>query len=207
MRIISALLLSSIGLYSWGQDIKNLDYAVLFQKHKITTRECKEITYGLKADSLKIGDAKFDANGRIIAYTEYFAGGRELARYTYSYDASGKMIASSVAHKFNDFIPVEFILTYDTNNRITSRELKEPIRNYWKKETFTYNATGILVRAEKWYEQGEQLVPMEKEEYPASLKPSSTSLVYLHDPRGLMILHQFFSTTGKVEKALSYRYS
>lgn len=56
------------------------------------------------------GEETFDKEGRIVTYTEYFAGGRVYAIYEYYYGERNRVVRNVIKHTFNDFAPVEFIL-------------------------------------------------------------------------------------------------
>jgi hypothetical protein len=199
------LICSTVG--ACAQDLKPNDFAAVFAKNHISKRICKEIKFenNKAIDSVMIGEAHFDAQGRMIHYTEFFARGRKMAEYNYTYDATGKMIAASVALVFNDWKPLDFILTHDAKGRVVSRELKESVANFWKKESFTYSGS-ILVKSEQWYEVNGGLIPNTYKDYPPTLEPRENSLTYIHDTRGLLIMHQLFNRTGRAEKALVYSY-
>jgi hypothetical protein len=207
MKFFTSLLLLSAMVTAHAQDLKPLDYASLYAKHKITSRECVELRYAgnTVSDTIKYGDAEFDAAGRMIRYTEYFSRGRKMAEYIYEYDATGKMVRNTVSLVFNDWTPLEMILTHDDKGRVIARELPEALPNFWRKETYSYK-DGVLIRSEQWFDVNDELKPLTHHDYPASLKPADNSLTYIHDQKGLLILHQFYGKTGGMDKALSYTY-
>jgi hypothetical protein len=205
------LLLASIAL--WGasaalsQDLKPLDYAKLYARNHVTTRVCKEVKYKMKqaVDSTMLGIANFDKNGRMIHYTEFFAGGKKMAEYEYKYDDAGKMIKASVSLVFNNWVPLDFELKYDHKGRVVSRELREQVANFWKKETYTYTSE-VLLKSEQWYDINGGLVALTHKDYPPHIEVSDNSLTYIVNEKGLIILHQFISGRGQVDRALSYEY-
>lgn len=192
---------------SYSQDLKPLDYTRQYEKHHIRTRICKQVHYKGQqvVDSTMVGIASFDEKGRMIHYTEFFAGGRKMAEYDYSYNESGKMIKSSVSLVFNGWIPMEFELKYDKKDRVISRELKEAMANFWKKETYTYN-NEVMIKCNQWYEVNGGLVSETYKDYPPSLDVKENSLTYILDAKGLLIIQQLFNGRGQVERALVYNY-
>ncbi|MCC6600158.1 MAG: hypothetical protein IT223_05740 [Crocinitomicaceae bacterium] len=178
------------------------------KKNHVKLRVCREIKYNIKSnDTTRFGEEVFDQFGRITTYTEYFAGGKVFAIYEYIYGEKNKVEKNIVKHIFNDFQPVEFILAYDAAGRLISRTLPNPIRNFWVKESFTYTKNGVLVKAEQWYSVEDTLKVLYSKEYPLSLRPIENSLVYLYDQKGLLVLHQFYSRAGKLDRCRSFEYS
>ena len=190
-----------------AQDIKPLDYAPLFRKEHVKTRICKEVKYqgNVAKDSVMVGIAQFDVQGRMTHYTEFFAGGRKMAEHDFIYDETGKMIRSTVSLVFNDWATLEFELKHDAKGRVISRELKESVANFWQKETYSYSGN-VLIKSEQWYDVNGGLVPQTHKDYPTSLEARENSLTYLYNQRGLLVLHQLFNKSGKVERALAYSY-
>ncbi len=211
MSIRKLLFASAIAISSMqaahAQDLKALDYAKLYARNNVSTRVCKEVKYKMKqaVDSTMVGIANFDKNGRMIHYTEFFAGGKKMAEYEYKYDDSGKMIKSTVSLVFNNWVPLDFILKYDQKGRVVSRELNEQVANFWKKETYTYTSE-VLLKSEQWYDINGGLVVLTHKDYPPHIEVSDNSLTYIVNERGLIILHQFISGRGEVDKALCYEY-
>lgn len=193
---------------SFGQDIKLLDYSSLYAKNKVWEQQTREIrNRNGQVDTTVLGKAIFNEAGLPVHYTEFFARGRKMAEYDYEYDTQMKLVRHTVKTTFNDWEPMEFILQHDSKGRIISRELPETISNFWKKETYTYNNSGILIRSEQWYDEDGQLVMKASKEYPATIQPDPQSLTYIHGPNGLLLLHQHYNGTGKVERTWQYDYS
>jgi hypothetical protein len=204
--IISLLVLVSIGLSA--QDIKLLDYASQYQKLKVKGRNCNEVHYkGDKvATNVQLGQAEFNAQGKLVKYTEFFAGGKKMAEFLYSYDAKGKLENNTVALVFNNWEVVDFKLSFDAKGKLISRELPKTISNFWQKETFSYSPQGVMIKSEQWYMVGTKLTPQTKQEYPAALNTKENSLSVIHDEKGLLIIKQFFGANGKVDKSWKYEY-
>lgn len=203
------LLFFSSSCTTFCQDLKLLDYADVFRKNKVHTQTVKEISYKNKVavDTLVSGIAEFDAWGRMISYKEFFAGGRHYATYRYQYDESGKVYSASIEHVFAEFKPVYFNLTYDTKGRVIERMLREPIRNFWMKETFTYNYAGVLVKSEQWYDRGDKLEVRSSKTHPETNGRDPKSLSNLFDQRGLPILCKKQSANNGTEISEVYEYS
>ncbi|MFM9985152.1 MAG: hypothetical protein ACKVOK_07965 [Flavobacteriales bacterium] len=197
----------AIGTLAMAQDIKPLDYAPLFQREHVKKRICKEVKYqGNKAvDSTMIGIAEFDKQGRMVHYTEFFAGGRKMAEHFFRYDETGKMTGSSVSLVFNSWATLDFELKYDAKGRVISRELKEPMANFWQKETYTYSGI-VLLKSEQWYDVNGGLVSQTHKDYPPTLDTHENSLTYIYNERGLLMMHQLFNKSGRSERALVYSY-
>lgn len=64
-----------------------------------------------------------------------------------------------------------------------------------------------MVKAEQWYDQEGTLKALEYKDYPPNIAPKDNSLSYLHDQKGLLILHRIYNNTGLVERARKYDYS
>lgn len=192
-----------------AQDIKSLDYKNLFQKNKVTTRTCYEVKYSGNAatDSLLKSKELYDTQGRLTSMLEYYAGGKLLAEHHFEYDAQGKIIRCTISHAFNEMKPIEMALKYDAKGRLVERTLPEAVRNYWQKETFLYHANGTLAKTQQWYQQNGALVALSTKEYPASIAPKDNSLTLLFDQKSLPIVHNFYSATGKMERAWRYVYT
>jgi hypothetical protein len=191
-----------------AQDMKLLDYAPLYQKLKVKGRNCSELRYkGDKVSStLQLGQAEFDTQGKLVKYTEFFAGGKKMAEYIYTYNAKGKLEKNTVALVFNNWEVVDLNLSFDAKGKLISRELPLTVSNFWQKETFTYSPQGVMIKSEQWYMNGGKLVPQTKQDYPASLTSKENSLSLIHDEKGLLIIKQFFGAGGKVDKSWKYEY-
>jgi hypothetical protein len=209
---LKKILINAIGILAFAaaaqsQDLKPLDYAKLYARNKVSIRVCKEVKYEMNkaVDSTMVGIAMFDKNGRMIQYTEFFAGGKKMAEYEYYYDESGKMVKSTVSLIFNNWVPLEFSLKYDSKGRVVARELREQVANYWKKETYTY-ANDVMIKSEQFYDVNGGLVALTHKDYSPNLEVSDNSLTYIVNEKGLIILHQNMNNRGKVDKALVYEY-
>ncbi len=191
-----------------AQDIKPLDYASFYQKHKVKTRECYEVKYkgNHASDSVHLGSEVFNASGLLIGYTEYYAKGQKMAEYHYEYDAKNKLVSSSIQLVFNDWKEIDFKLTFDAKGKLIRRELPESIPSFWTAESYIYNTSGILVKSEQWYTVDGKLQSMSHKDYPSSLAPKENSLSYIYDAKGMLILHQIYQN-GKVSTAYKYDYT
>lgn len=208
IRIFTFLVGSLLFSTAYSQSVKSLDFAKDYQKHGVKTRVCMEYRYqGYQiTDSLAISEAKFDENGRIIHYTEYFAGGRKLNEQTFTYDAQGKLIASTVAHVFNSWEPVELQLEFDAKGKLISRKCPIEIRNFWTEERYCYNSQGKLIRTEQYNTTNGQVEMRSSMDHAASLHTGENTPMDIHNERGLHALHQFFNASGQVEYVWKYRY-
>lgn len=202
-------LLSFIPQVSFSQDLKATDYASLFAKNKIGERTWYEVKFVGSAakDSLLKGNEKFDAQGRLVESTEYFAGGKVLTIQKFTYDAKGKMIGCTIEHTFNEMKPVEVKLTHDAKGRVIERLITEELRNYWTKETTVYNTAGVIVKTQQWFNQNGTLQPLNNKEYPGSISSNNNSLTYLHDQRSMPVAHQYYSPSGSLDRAWRYKYT
>jgi hypothetical protein len=201
-------LILSASLSTSAQDIKLIDYSSLYARNKVTEQQTIEIkNRNGQSDTTVLGKVAFNEAGYPLHYTEFFARGRRMAEYTYEYDNQMRLVRHSIKTTFNDWEPMDFILSYDSNGRIISRELPETISNFWRKETYTYNNSGVLIKAEQWYEEDGQLSVKSQREYPGSIQPDPTSLTYIHGPNGLLLLHQHYNGSGRVERTWQYDYN
>lgn len=192
----------------YSQSIKSLDFSKDYQKQGVKTRVCMEYRYqGYQiTDSMTISEARFDDLGRIIHYTEYFAGGRKLNEQTFSYDAQGKLIGSTVAHVFNSWEPVELQLEFDAKGKLVARKCPIEIRNFWTEERYTYNSQGKLTRTEQFSSTNGQVELRSSMDHAPSLHTGENTPMDIHNERGLHDLHQFFNANGQVEYVWKYRY-
>ncbi|MFN0032978.1 MAG: hypothetical protein ACKVOR_12530 [Flavobacteriales bacterium] len=190
-----------------AQDLKPLDYAAQYARLHVRTRICTEVKYNgdKAADSTTVGITSLDEKGRMIHYTEFFAGGKKMADYDYKYDEQGKMTKATVSLVFNNWLPLEFELKHDAKGRLLSRELKENVANFWKKETYTYSGS-VLLKSEQWYMVNGGLVAQTHKDYPPSMEIRENSLTYILNEKGLLHLHQLFNSKGQVDRALVYDY-
>jgi len=205
-NFFTLVIVFGLSLIAQAQDIKLLDFAPQYTKLKVVERKTTEIkTYKGAPDTTVCGIAKFDAKGRIIHYTEYFARGRKMAEYFYNYDATGKLISNTVQTTFNDWQPIELQLTFDSKGRLSSRELPESISNFWKTEVFHYTNSGVLIKNEKWHEMNGALSLMETKDYPQTITAHENSLTYIYNPQGLLMIHQLYNN-GKVDRSWHHEY-
>ena len=208
MRYTFLTLLVGFNVNLLAQDIKLMDYHAQYMNMKVTERRANEIRYSSnKTDTSQVSHAIFNSKGMPVRYTEYFARGRKLAEYTFEYGNDGRLKRHTVSTTFNDWQPVEFILTFDSKGRLISRELPQSIDNFWKKETFHYNQQNILARMEQWYEYNGTLVSQKQIDFPETLTPDVNSLTYIHDQNGLLLLHQFYNKLGKVDRCVKFEYA
>lgn len=207
-RLFGAAAVCILAISTQAQDIKPLDYAGKYKQQQIRERHTYEVKYqGNKAvDSVLLGTAFLDENGRMTKYIEYFMKGRKMAEYDYQYDESGKIIANTVKLAFNQWQTLQFELKYDAKGKLIERSLPEPVANFWQKETYSYTSAGVLIKSEQWYSQNGNLLALSNKEYPTSIQPSETSLTYIHDQNGLMMVHQFYSLNGSADKAHVFKY-
>jgi len=206
-RLLSFFIVCAISHLIQAQDIKLMDYAPQYAKNQVSERKAFEIKNSNgKQDTCIQGLALINEKGFPTLYTEYFARGRRMAEYSFEYDETGKLIRHSVMTTFNDWQPMDFKLTFDTKGRLISRELPESISSFWKKETFHYNNSGVMIKNEHWYEKDGSLMIMDTKDYPPSLVVEESSLTYINNPKGLLMLHQWYNSSGKVDKCWKYEY-
>lgn len=207
-----SLLLLFIGissLFVQGQCIKSLDFSKDYKKNKVTSRTCTEYSYSgyTVTDSIKISEATFDAEGRITKYIEFFARGRKLNEQTFEYNEKGELTKSLVSHAFNDWQPVEMILEFDSSGRLISRTCPIEIRNFWMKEVYHYNAKGKQIKCDQ-LKQGAQTLEMKSsQEFAPTLHSGENTPMDIHDPNGLLSIHQFYNSSGTVDRVWKYVYS
>ena len=188
-----------------AQDLKPLDYAKTYSSNGITQRICREVRYkAANVDTVNVGIAYFDALGRMTEYHEFFAGGRLYAIYTYSYDDNNKMSSAQVRHTFHRMDPVDLDIEHDEKGRVISLALTQPIRNFWMKQTFTYNEAGIMTRSEQWFDREGVPTSLNRKDYPGFIGSGDNSLTHIFDQRGLEVSHRFFNANGEMNKALIY---
>jgi hypothetical protein len=207
MNRIFLLLICLSGTAASAQDLKCLDYAAQYKKNGITSRVCREVRYTEAGqDTLNIGTAYFDEEGRLSEYHEYFAGGRLYAIYTFGYNFLGQMSFAQIRHAFAQMEPKDLKIEYTEDGKVASLTPAEPIRNFWSKHSFGYNAKGVMVRSEQWFDRNGVSTALNKREYPGYIGPSDNSLTHLFDRRGLEIVHQFYGTGGTVDRSWVYDY-
>lgn len=208
MHKIYAVLLSFLVFNSLvGQDIKLIDYQPLYKKLRVSERTTTEVkTLKGTPDTTVYGHAQFNEQGEMVHYTEYFARGRKMAEYSYEYDSSGKVFKNTVSTTFNDWQPVEILLSFDAAGKLMGREIVEDINNFWKKETYQYNKSGVLIKSEKWYNIKSELVLMDTKNYPQTNTGEENTLTFIHDENGMLLIHQLYNPAGKVERSWRYTY-
>jgi len=207
MPKLIVLLLGMLALNAFSQDLKPLDYSPVFKKNHISKRVCKEVRQNAsKADTLTVGIAYFDQEGRVSEYHEFFAGGRLYAIYTYSYDAQNRMSSAQVRHTFYQMEPVEMKVELNASGKVSALTLAQPIRNFWTKQTFTYNEKNVMTRSEQWFDRDGVPTSLNRKDYAPHTSPMDNSLTHLYDQRGLEIVHQFYNATGNVERSWLYWY-
>ena len=192
-----------------SQCVKSLDFSKDYKKNKVSSRKCTEYIYNGYSitDSIVISEANFDAEGRIVKYTEFFARGRKLNEQTFEYNEAGQMTKSFVSHVFNDWQPVEMILEFDSSGKLISRTCPVEIRNFWMKEVYHYNAKGKQIKCDQ-LKQGAQTLEMKSsQEFAPTLHSGENTPMDIHDPNGLLSIHQFYNSSGTVDRVWKYVYS
>jgi len=204
---LSLVLATALSIPSNAQDLKPLDHAPVYRKQGISKRICREVKLNKTPhDTTMVGMAYFNHEGFMTEYHEYFAGGRLYAIYEYGYDEKGKLSSALVKHAFNQMEPIEFDIEYNNTGKVISLTLRESIRNFWRKQSFTYTDKGVMIRSEQWFDRDGTLTSLNRKEYPGYLGPSDNSLNHLFDQRGLQIVHQFYGTNGIVERMWLFSY-
>jgi hypothetical protein len=211
IRVLTCIILSLLIVVSaYSQDLKSLDFAPLYKTNKIKTRTCHSIQYrnNTPADTVIFGIEKFDSNGRLIYYEEFYAKGRTKARYHYAYDVKGNMTSSIVEHFSVDFRPTSIINSYDPNGKIIERKPEQILQNFWVAEKYTYNSSGVLIKTEQVYESNGKAAGSTQNSYLPHLKVPDDSITYIFDKKGLLLLYRTFDNSGNVinTKAYSYEY-
>lgn len=193
---------------AFSQDLKSLDYAPLFKSNKVKSRICHSIQYknSEPIDTLIHGIERFDSNGRLIYYEEFYAKGKTKAYYHYAYDQNGKLLESNVEHFSVDFKPIALICSFDAKGRILERKPETNLQNFWIKETYCYNASGVLIKTEQVYESNGKSAGSTQNTYLPHLKVPDDSITYIHDKKGLLLLYRTFDNHGNVINAKSYTY-
>lgn len=200
-------LLSVFPLLISAQSIKSLDYSSDYKKNGVSLRYCIEVKFeGTEADSIPINKTEFDANGRIIQYTEYFAGGRKLSVQNFSYNSEGKLITSCVSHAFNNWESVELIHIYDAKGKLLRRECPIEIRNFWKTEKYTYDSSSKIKEVVWSRENDGRLEEYKMETYSAAVHSGENTPNYIHDANGLLIIHRIMDNSGVSQRQRVYRY-
>lgn len=208
-RILLLLTIGFTSLFAQSQCVKSLDFSKDYKKNKVRTRICTEYTYSgySVTDSIVISEASFDSEGRIIKYTEFFARGRKLNEQTFEYNENGQISKSTVAHVFNDWTPVELSLEFDSSNRLISRTCPIEIRNFWAKEVYHYNKQGKQIKCDQ-LKQGAQTLEMKSsQEFAPNLHSGENTPMDIHDPNGLLSIHQYYNSSGTVDRVWKYVYA
>jgi hypothetical protein len=208
MRLLVVIVVFLLRSGLWAQDIKPLDFASVFGNNKVSGQVTRQVSYGKNAtpDTLLLGVAEFELSGRMIRFTEYFAGGRVFAVYRYFYDEAGQLSAASVAHTFLQFEEVPFILTRNATGQLISRTTATAIPGFWTLETYTYNARGVLVRSERWIDQEGRLNPAGSSFYPDTVTRDERVLSDLYDNAGLPVLKKMKDASGN-DVSILYSYT
>lgn len=191
-----------------SQDIKLLDHALQFKKHKVATRDCYEIKYkeNLAVDSIHRSYEEYNQNGRLMKFTEYYSKGKEMAVYRYEYDEKGNITRNTLSLVFNNWQEIEMILTFNEKGRLIQREMPETIANFWCKETFTYGSDGKMVRSDQWYMTGGATKALSHKNYSDQIESRENSPTHIYDTKGLLIIHQTYKN-GISDSAFCYNYT
>ncbi len=208
MKKLYLLLLLFVSVIANAQDIKPLDYASHYKKHKVTSRDCFEVKYkGNQAlDSIHRGFEEYDQHGRLIKFTEYYAKGKEMAIYRYEYDDKAKIIKNTVSIVFNNWQAIELTLTHDAKGRLIQREMPELISNFWCKETFSYGKGGTLTKSDQWYMSEGSPRALSHKEYDDQIEWKENTPTHIFDSKGLLIIQQT-CMHGRCDSAYCYSYS
>lgn len=205
--LLFVLVLSNAMAHSQG--VKSLDFSKDYKKNKVSARKCTEYIYSgyTVTDSILISEAFFDAEGRIVKYTEFFARGRKLNEQTFEYNEKGQLTKSFVSHVFNDWQPIELILEFDQSGKLVSRTCPVEIRNFWIKEVYHYNAQGKQIKCDQ-LKQGAQTLEMKStQEFAPNLHSGENTPMDIHDPSGMLSVHQFYNSSGSVDRVWKYVYT
>ena len=132
---------------------------------------------------------------------------KKLNEQTFEYNEKGELSKSIVSHVFNEWQPVEMILEFDSSRRLISRTCPVEIRNFWMKEVYHYNAKGKQIKCDQ-LKQGAQTLEMKSsQEFAPTLHSGENTPMDIHDPNGLLSIHQFYNSSGTVDRVWKYVYN
>jgi hypothetical protein len=211
MRLFSLVIFSVLLSTSTNaQTIKLNDFRSDFSKNHIKSRTCYQVTYQnfQPVDSIIMNESLFDESGRIIQYTHFFARGKKLYTINYNYDEKGQLARCILNHAFSDVNPVDLIIEKDEKGKVLSLVCPSEIRNFWTKEEFAYNEKGRMVASAQFSKQNGEWVPREKQEYSPTIHSGENTPTFIHDSRGLLILHQLAKSDSVApNKAFCFNYT
>jgi hypothetical protein len=190
-----------------SQDIKSLEYAKHFQKHKVQSKKCSEIRFqgNVPQDTLVVSLEEFDRSGRISRYIEYDRKSLPIAEYHFEYDANGK-ISMTVSHRYSDWQEIELIPEFDVKKRLISRTPQLKPSGFWEKETFNYDNAGRLLSRDQWYMVNGECIPVMNRSFPETIEKNECSMSYIFDQNDLLIIEQLYRG-GVSDKSRNYTYT
>lgn len=207
MKPLMSFVLFLISIAGIGQDIKSLEYAKYYQKHKVQSRKCSEVRFNgyVPQDTVVISVEEYDRSGRISRYIEFDRNSKPLAEYHFEYDPGGKM-QMSVSHRYTDWTEVKLSPEFDQNKRMIARVPVSKPEGFWEKETFNYDENGKVLSRDQWYVVDGVNRPVMNKSFPETVEKTENSLSYIYDERGLLIIEQLYRN-GVSDKARNYCYT
>ncbi len=203
----SFILFSIFSSFAISQSIKSLDYARDYAKSGVHVRHCFEVKFSDDdIDSIPLSTSRFDAQGRIIEHTDFFAGGRKLCTQTFHYGSNGTLERSSVSHAFNNWEIIDLMHIYDSKGKLIRRECPIEIRNFWKVEKYVYDSSS-KIKEVIWSRDKEGILEDYKmETYSSAIHGGENTPNYVHDTNGLLLIHRIMDDSGVAQRQKVYLY-
>lgn len=208
MKSIFYFVIFSLSYNLYAQSIELNDFSRDFSKNSIKSRHCFEVSYNgtTPVDTFLVSDSEFDQKGRIVHYTKYFAKKRKLYELFYEYNPSNELTRCYVQHAFYGWEPVELSISLE-EGKVMALECPIVIRNFWQRETYHYNDRGRMTYSEEWENKEGEWTSRLKQDYPSTIHSGENTPTYIHNPSGLLILHQLYDAQGTVKAARHFTYT
>lgn len=208
MRIPILFAFLAIGLSAFSQSFQLNDYQRDYLKNDIHSRMCIEIIYenGAPVDTLMISKVEFDQKGRVVQYTQFFAKKRELYHINYEYNLDGTISSCKLSHLFHGWEPVDLIVQ-EENGKLLSLECPIEIRNFWKKESYSYSKTGRIASSVQMDMKDGEWAPRLSQEYSSTIHSGENSPTFIHNPSGLLHMQQNLNDSGQIKSTLLFSYT
>jgi len=209
-KLILCLLVSGTAS---AQSLKPNENAVRNQSWGVRQEVQTAITFsdwGEPIDTCLVARISYNKQGLIEQVEEFHQCGEPLARQEFYYDARGRMTGGAIGYTTNNcsMVPVSVVL--NENGLVLERSLLRPIEALWQKETYTYDANGMLIKSEQWQQRGTELKSSGVLLYPGAeeqVKERSGHQTHWYDDRGFLLEERLLKRSTVVKKIIySYEY-
>lgn len=212
LRYTAFLFILGISGTSLGQSYKVLDHADLYKKNEIYSIEKYRVNYANppRVDTTLIAKCALDEQGRPIAYSTYFAGGRIFQEEFYTYQDDGTVGSIHVKGIHTKGDTIQYELHRDSNGKIRKSVLTLPDGSA-SLISFDRCSDGFVIAATEQVKRDGTMHTKEVHSFDSKAtedyRAGESTLTYVYDMNGLLIVHNRYNPNGMLREAIHYRYN